>query len=177
MKHNDLCRLTVEGRRSCIFILLSEHHFLCKEVNRDTVLFYFCNSAVDFQEPNPGSVNKPTCSVDPGPVAVQLSLNLLLASQLHESPAVLHPLPFLSKLPKPSIQTTKSFDSESPMRIYAHITQDTHWRYDQRKEYWPSSFIQLWEQRRGEKRREVKKVSPLIAGIMKTNLQLAFFKN
>lgn len=74
-----------------------------------------------YPERDPECADKPTCPVDPGPVAVQLSLNLLLASQLHESPAVLHPLPFLSKLPEP--QMTKSLDSESSMRTYVPITQ------------------------------------------------------
>lgn len=88
-----------------------------KEVKAGHHIFIFLQFNSDLQEPNCERANKPTCSVDPGPVAIQLSLNLLLASQLHESPAVLHPLSFLGKLPKASIQMTKSFDSESKMRI------------------------------------------------------------
>ena len=41
-----------------------------------------------------------TCSVYPGPVAVELPLDLLLAPELHEGPAVLHSLPLLGKLPE-----------------------------------------------------------------------------
>lgn len=110
--------LTIEGRRSCILILLSEHHFLCKDIKHIVATVY---STGWYPERYPECANKPTCPVDPGPVAVQLPLNLLLASQLHESPAVLHPLPFLCKLPE--AQMTKSLDSESSMRIYVHITQ------------------------------------------------------
>lgn len=40
-----------------------------------------------------------TCTIYPGPVAVELSLHLLLSSQLHEGPTILHPLPLLSELP------------------------------------------------------------------------------
>lgn len=40
---------------------------------------------------------KATCSVDPGPIAVELSLNLLLASQLHEGPAIFNSLSLLGK--------------------------------------------------------------------------------
>lgn len=61
------------------------------------------------QEPKPWSkswaVTKATCSVDPGPVAVELSLNLLLASQLHEGPAVFYPLPLLGEFPAEPNQT------------------------------------------------------------------------
>lgn len=111
----------------------------------------------------PSGTLRPTCPVDPGPVAVQLSLNLLLASQLHESPAVLHPLPFFSKLPEP--QMTTSLDSESSMRIYVHITQVFL------LEAQPEERILLLivhsavraEKRREEKRREMNKVWSLIA--------------
>ena len=41
-----------------------------------------------------------TCSVYPGSVPIQLSLHLLLTSELHEGPPVLHPLPLFGKLPK-----------------------------------------------------------------------------
>lgn len=40
-----------------------------------------------------------TCFVYPGTVAIQLSLNLLLAPQLHECSPVLHSLSFFGKFP------------------------------------------------------------------------------
>lgn len=66
--------------------------------------------SLSHQGPNPWSPwaatgTKATCSVDPGPVAVELSLNLLLASQFHEGPAVFHPLPLLGKFPAEPNQT------------------------------------------------------------------------
>lgn len=47
---------------------------------------------------------KATCSVDPGPIAVELSLNLLLASQLHEGSAIFNSLSLLGKF---SAETNK----------------------------------------------------------------------
>lgn len=130
----NLCWFTVKGRRSCILILLSKHHFLCKEVKAERHIFIFLQFNSDLQEPNPECANNPTCSVDPGPVAIQLSLNLLLAPQLHESPAVLHPLPFLSKLPKAAIQMTKIISFwEQNENLGAHCTRNFSWRHDNRK--------------------------------------------
>lgn len=40
---------------------------------------------------------KATCSVDPGPIAVELPLNLLLASQLHEGSAIFNSLSLLGE--------------------------------------------------------------------------------
>lgn len=66
--------------------------------------------------PNSASETKTTCSVDPGPVSVELSLNLLLAPQLHEGPAVFHPLPLLGKFPKEPNQTTETHICSSRSR-------------------------------------------------------------
>lgn len=74
-------------------------------------LKYWFSICFSHQEQNPWcpysyNCDEATCSVDPGPVAIEFSLNLLLAPQLHEGPAVFHPLPFLRKFPRKPNQTT-----------------------------------------------------------------------
>lgn len=49
--NGNLCWLTVKGRRSCILILLSEHHFLCREVKAGHRIFIFLQFNSDLQEP------------------------------------------------------------------------------------------------------------------------------
>lgn len=48
--------------------------------------------------------------VYPGPVAVELPLDLLLSPQLHEGPAVLHALTFFGKLPAMAQRDSESTD-------------------------------------------------------------------
>ncbi len=82
------------------------------------------------------SVYKSTCTVDPGPISVQLPLNLLLSPELHEGSSVLYPLSLFSKLPtrSNSIQLPTQRRTTGMTHLIYQTVSPAEWRNERQRE-------------------------------------------